>query len=119
MGGRRARSVTEIVGGGLSAQRGQLTRAISEENPQGTAVSSAKLVASSKKTADIFYYISKLAGFVKEVVESGRDLSLEEREALARREWSRIKKQEGLEDNPIVTKAVVSAAARAIAKGRK
>lgn len=119
MGGRRARSVAEIVGGGLSAQRGQLTRAIAEENPQGTAVSSAKLLVSSKKTADIFYYISKLADFVRSVVESGRDLNFEEREALARKEWSRIKKEEGLVDNPIVTRAVVSAAARAIAKGRK
>jgi hypothetical protein len=119
VGGRRARSVSEIVGGGLSAQEGQLTRAIAEENPQGIAVSSAKLLADSKKTTDIFYYISKLTDFVKSVVESGRDLSYEERETLARKEWSRIKREEKLEDDPIVTRAVISAVAKAIAKGRK
>jgi hypothetical protein len=119
VGGRRARSVIEIVGSGLSAQKGQFTKAISEENPQAVAVSSARLLANSKKTADILYYASKLAGFVKDVVESGRDLPFEQRVALARREWSRIKKEENLEDDPIATAAIVSAAAKAIAKGRK
>lgn len=119
MGGRRARSLKEIVGTGLAAQRGQFSRAISDENPGAVAVSSAKLLASSKKTADIIYYVSRLADFVKRIVESGRNLPYEERVALARQEWSRIKKEDNLEDDPIVTRAVVSAAAKAIAKGRK
>lgn len=119
MGGRRARSVTEIVGTGQSGQRGQFSRAITAENPQAVAVSSAKLVAGSKKTADILYYVSKLAAFVADVVKSGRDLGFEERVSLARKEWSRIKKEEGLPDDPIVTSAVVSAVTKAIAKGRK
>jgi hypothetical protein len=119
MGGRRARSLKEIVGTGLAAQRRQFRKAISDENPEALAVSSAKLLGSSKKTADIIYYVSQLANFVKRIVESGRDLSYEERVALARKEWSRIKKENNLEDDPIVTNAVVSAAAKAIAKGRK
>jgi hypothetical protein len=119
VGGRRARSLREIVGTGVAAQSRQFNKAISEENPEAVAVSSAKLLASSKKTVDIIYYVSQLADFVKKVVESGRDLPYEERVALARREWSRIKKEEKLDDDPIITNAIVSAAAKAIAKGKK
>jgi hypothetical protein len=119
VGGRRARSLREIVGAGVGAQSRQFSKAISEGNPEAVAVSSAKLLANSKKTVDIIYYVSQLAGFVKKIVESGRDLPYEERVALARQEWSRIKKQENLDDDPIVTNAIVSAAAKAIAKGRK
>jgi len=119
VGGRRARSISEIVGTGLSAQRGEFSRAIAAENPEAVAVSSAKLVASSDRTADILYYVSKLAGFVADIVNSGRDLGFEERVSLARKEWSRIKKKENLPDDPIVTSAVVSAVTKAIAKGGK
>lgn len=119
MGGRRARSLKEIVGGGLAAQRGEFTKAISNEDPGAVAISSAKLLAKSKKTVDILYYAAQLTDFVKKIVRSGRDIPYEERVALARKEWSRIKKEANLEDDPIVTDAIVSAAARAIAKGRK
>jgi hypothetical protein len=119
VGGRRARSLKEILGTGLSSQRGQFTKAISEENPDALTVSSAKLLAGSKKTADILYYVSQLADFVTKTVESGRDLDYANRVALARKEWSRIKKEQNLEDDPIITQAVVSAAAKAIAKVRK
>lgn len=119
MGGRRARSLTEIVGSGLSAQRGQFSKAMRGDDPRAVAVSSAMLLANSKRTAQILYYVTKLAGFVEREVKSGGDLSFEERISRARREWSRIKKEENLPDDPVVTSAVVSAAARAIAKGRK
>lgn len=119
MGGRRARSLREIVGPGVIAQSRQFSKAIAERNPSAVAIGSAQLLASSKKTVDIIYYVSKLADFVKKIVISGRDLPYEERVALARREWARIKKQENLDDDPIVTNAIVSAAAKAIAKGRK
>lgn len=119
MGGRRARSLSEIVGAGLSAQRASFTRAVGQEDPQGVAVSSAKLVAKSEKIADIVYYASKLADFVKKIVESGRDLNYEQRVELARKEWSRVKKEENLHDDPIITNAIVSSAAKAIGKGRK
>jgi hypothetical protein len=119
VGGRRARSLREIVGTGVAAQSRQLSKAISEENPKAVATSSAQLLAKSKKTVDTLYYVSQLADFVKKIVESGRDLPYEERVTLARQEWSRIKKQENLDDDPIVTNAIVSAAAKAIAKGRK
>jgi len=119
VGGRRARSITEVVGTGLSAQSRKLTRAISDENPEAVAVSSAELLASSKKTIDVLYYASQLASFVTKIVESDRNLPYEERISLARQEWSRIKRAENLADDPIVTNAIVSAAARAIGKGRK
>jgi hypothetical protein len=117
MGGRRARSLSEIVGTGLSAQRASFTRALGQENPEGVAVSSAKLVAKSGKMAQIVYYAAKLSDFVRK--EAGKDLSYEQRVELARKEWSRVKKEQQLGDDPIVTNAIVSSVARAIGKGRK
>ena len=119
MGGRRARSVTEIVGTGLGKQSRQLSKALAEADPAAVATSSARLLASSKKTVDVLYYVARLANFVSKIVESGRDLPHAERVSLARKEWSRIKRAENLPDDPVVTNAVVSAAAHAIAKGRK
>jgi hypothetical protein len=119
MGGRRARSLSEIVGTGLSAQRANFTRALGEENPEAVATSSAKLLAGSGKMAQIIYYTAKLSEVVRKAVEAGKDLSYEQREELARREWSRVKKEERVLDDPIVTKAIVSSVAKAIGKGRK
>ena len=93
MGGRRARSLDEIVGTGLGAQRATFTRAIGQESPDEIATSSAKLVANSEKVADILFYASKLVDFVQKAIKSSRDLNYEQREQLARRAWSRI--QEG------------------------
>ena len=119
MGGRRARSLSEIVGGGLSTQRASFTRALGQENPEGVAVSSAKLVAKSSKMAQIIYYTAKLSDFVRKAVESGKDLTYEQRVELTRKEWSRVKKEQQLADDPIVTNAIVSSVAKAIGKGRK
>jgi hypothetical protein len=119
MGGRRARSLSEIVGTGLGAQQASFTRAIEQENPEAIAVSSAKLVAKSDKIADILYYASKLAEFVLRESKTKHDLDHEGRMRLARQEWSRVKKEEGLEDDPVVTNALVNAVAKAIGRGRK
>lgn len=77
------------------------------------------MLGASEKAVDIVYYASKLADFVRKMVESGKDLSYEERQKQARKEWSRIKKREGLKHDPITTQAIVSAAAKAIAKTRE
>ena len=119
MGGRRARSLSEIVGTGLSAQRASFTRALGERSPEGVATSSAKLVAKSSKMAQIVYYAAKLSDFVKKALEAGKELGYEERVELARKEWSRVKKEQSIGDDPIVTNAIVSSVARAIGKGRK
>jgi len=46
-------------------------------------------------------------------------LTYEQRVEVARKEWSRVKKEQQLGDDPIVTNAIVSSVARAIGKGRK
>lgn len=119
MGGRRARSLSEIVGAGQSAERASFTRALSEQDPEAVATSSAKLLAGSGKMAQIIYYAAKLTGFVRKTVESGKDLSYEDRVELARKEWSRVKKKQNLADDPVVTNAIVSSVAKAIGKGEK
>ena len=119
MGGRRARSLKEIVGSGLSTLSAGFTRAVNQGDPSAVAVSSAKLLAGSKKTAGILFYVGQLTGFIQRMIESGRDLDYEERVSLTRKEWSRIKREKNIDDDPIVTNAVVSAVAKAIAKEKK
>ena len=119
MGGRRARNVTEVVGEGQSAQKSKFTRALKTRDPEAIAQSSAQLLALSSKTTDILYYATKLTDFVRKQVKAGKDLSAAERESLARREWSRIKKAENLKDDPIATSAIVAAATKAIRGGKR
>ena len=71
MGGRRARSLLEIVGTGLSRQKEKFEEAIASKDPQALATSSAKLMANSKRAASIVYYAAKLSDFVRKTVESG------------------------------------------------
>lgn len=116
MGGRRARSVTEIVGRGLTSER-TFDRALDAGNPAALAASSARMVAESDRVTDIIFYVSRLTGLVRRFVEEGRDLSYDERQAVARREWSRIKQQENLPDDPVTTQAIVAAVAKALGRG--
>jgi hypothetical protein len=119
MGGRRAPTLSAIVGEGLEKQQASFMRAIGQKDPEGIATSAAELVAKSGKLSNILYYASKLTDFVLKESKASRDLSPEERERLARREWSRIKKKEGIKDDPVVTDTIVFAVAKAIGKGRK
>jgi hypothetical protein len=119
MGGRRATSLGEILGSGLGPQKASLRRAIGNKDPESIATSSAKAAAESDDISDILYYASKLAPFVREHSKSKKELNFEERKRLAAQEWSRIKKAEGIENNPIITRAIVLAAAKAIRKERK
>jgi hypothetical protein len=119
MGGRRASSLGEILGSGLGPQKASFTKAIGDEDPGKIATKSAKLIAESDKISDILYYASKLADFVLKHAKGKQELNHEERLRLARREWSRIKKKEGIENDPIVTDAIVSAAAKAMGKRGK
>jgi hypothetical protein len=116
MGGRRAKSLSDIVGGGLSTQRASFTRALNEQNPEALAASSARLLAGSPRIGQVIYYTAKLSDFVKKAAEASRNLNYEERKALARQEWSRVKKKQGLTVDPIINDAVVSSVAKAIGK---
>lgn len=119
MGGRRASTLGSIVGTGLGTQQGSFTRALGREDPDSITASSAKLVVESEKISDILYLASKLADFVVKASKTKRTLNHEERVHLARKEWSRIKRKEGIKDDPVVTDAIVFAAAKAIGERRK
>lgn len=119
MGGRRARSLVEIVGTGLAAQRANFTRAVGRANPDAVAESSAKLLAKSDRLSDVVYYVSQLTDFVSNAVRSGQALNYQERLELARKKWSEFKRRQKVEDDPVITNAVVSALARAIGKGKR
>ena len=103
----------------MGARQASFTRAVGKGDPESIATNSAKLAAESEKISEILYYVSKLADFVVKEANSNQDLNYEQRQQLARQEWSRVKKEEGIGDDPIVTDAVVTAVAKAIGKGRK
>jgi len=121
MGGRRASSISQIVGSGsrLRPLSQQLGRALSAENPQRVAEAAANLLATGPKSTDILYYAAQMTKFIRRAVESGKDLPYNKREALAREEWSRIKAREGLPDDSVTTQAIVSAAAKAMGRQKK
>jgi hypothetical protein len=75
------------------------------------------LFADSDRITDVIYYVSRLADVVRDVVDAGRELTHDEREKLARREWSRIKEKEDLPDDPVVTQAVISGVTKALRRG--
>jgi hypothetical protein len=118
MGGRRAANLGEILGGGPEPQK-EFRRAVGTKDPETIAIKSAELVAESEKISDVLYYVSKLADFVQREATSEQELNYQEREHRARQEWARVKKREGVKDDPIVTKAVVSAVVKAIGKRKK
>lgn len=121
MGGRRASSISEIVGSGsrLAPLSQRLGRALTAEDPRQVAAATANLLATGPKSTDILYYASQLIDFIRRMVERGKDLPYEEREALAREAWSKVKAREGLPDDAITTQAIVSAAARAIGRQKQ
>jgi len=119
MGGRRAPSLSDIVGEGLGRQQAGFMRAVGKSDPEGIATSSAELAAESGKITDILHYASKLADFVIKEAESAQDLNHDERLKLVRREWSRIKKKENIKVDRVITDIIVAAAVKAIGKGRK
>jgi hypothetical protein len=121
MGGRRASSIREIVGSGsrLAPLSQKLGKALTAEDPDQVASAAANLLATGPKSTDIFFYAAQLTDFIKRTVASGKDLSYEEREALARKEWSKIKERENLPDDAIITNVIIPAAARAIARQKK
>lgn len=118
MGGRRARTLSEIAGPGAAAQKSQVNRALEARDPDRLATSSARLLAEGSKTGDIVYLASKLVDFVTTNSARASALPYVERERLARQAWSRIKSAEGLPDDPIVTEALVSSVAKALGRGK-
>jgi len=114
MGGRRATSLREVLGAVNPGHASSLGRALRDQNPIAVAEASAKLVASSPKPASILFYAAKLARFVAEKLGEAKELSYSERERLVRQEWSRIKRAEGIPNDPVVTNTLVIAATRAL-----
>jgi hypothetical protein len=99
-----------------ATQRARFTRALNEQNPEAVATSSARLLAGSPRIGQVIYYTAKLSDFVRRTAEAGRNLNYEARKALAKQEWSRVKKQERLSVDHIIDAAVVSSVAKAIGK---
>lgn len=121
MGGRRASSISQIVGGGsrLAPLGRDLGRALTAKDPDRLAAATANLLSDGPKTTDILYYAAQLTDFIRRAVESRVDLPYEQRESLAREAWSRIKERDGLPDDSVVTQALVTAAARAVGRPKK
>lgn len=116
MGSRRSFSIADVVGKSrkLSAKRSQLTSEIGKANPEGIASKSAELIASSTETGDFFYYGLKLINFLRKIESQISSLSDIEMDKSLRKEWSSIKRKEGVKDDPVLDKAVIDAAKEAL-----
>lgn len=115
----RVRSLDEIVGAGLTPQKREFTSAIRQRDPARIARSAARLAAASPKVTTILQYASKLTDFILTEVRRAQTLSYQERLRLARREWSRVKKEEGLKGDPVITHIITTSVAKALGSGRQ
>jgi len=119
MGGRRARTISSIVGVGAAGARTQLRRALEAQDPTGVARGAARVLAETPKPADIIYYAGKLSNLVRRAVEEGKPLSRSEREKLVHTAWAEVRRAANLADDPVMTRIVVSATLDALPKGKK
>lgn len=110
MGGRRATSISDVLGPKKSypSLEKKLHRALSEKDLKGISTAAATLATKSVPLTDLDSYLVHLVPFIRKQLtkkEPPKDVRRD-----VRREWARIKKSEGIQVRPVVSNAVVQAA---------
>jgi hypothetical protein len=120
MGGRRAGSLSNLVGSGrdVAAAKRRLSRAVTKEDPSAIAEASINLVEHSNVGIESLRLGLKLAPYVSENAAELATLSGTDREERIRAAWADIKRRENLQTPREVDSAVVNAAKAAFAKRR-
>ena len=119
MGGRRAGSLTNLVGSGgnVSIAKRRLTRAVTKEDPNAIAIASAQLIADSNVGLEGIRYGLKLAPYITTNASKLARLTVKDRDEKIRQVWSQIKKRENITTTREVDNVVVVAAKEAFSKG--
>ena len=121
MGGRRAGSLTNLVGkgGGVSTAKSELSRAVTKENSNAIAEASAKLITKSDVGLEALRYSLKLAPFISRNTKHLAKLSNKEQDEKIRHAWSKVKKDHDLKTSPELDSTVISAAKNTLLKMRR
>lgn len=112
MGGRRAGSLTKLVGKGgeVATAKGGLTRAVSTKDPDAIAEASVRLIAQSSVGLEALRYSLKLAPYISRNARRLAQLSREKRDEEIRKAWSSVKRANNLETSSELDNTVISAA---------
>lgn len=121
MGGRRAGSLTNLVGKGgkVTSSKRELSRAVAKQDPSAIAQASAKLVTNSDIGLQAIRYSLKLAPFISRNADSLVKLSQKDQEETIRHAWGKVKKDNALATTPELDSTVVSAAKNTFLKKRR
>ncbi len=120
MGGRKSHSVDRVVGKSPQIQPNKkaLLDAIHSENVDKIVSSAAKLISSSDVAVSNIAKAVKFLDFIEEN-ESKSQLNYEERKELASKEWSKLKKQQGIDTPSDIDRIFIDSAAKVIRRGKK
>ena len=112
MGGRRAASLTNLVGKGgkVTTAKGDLSRAVTKQDPGAIAHASARLITQSDVGLEALRYSLKLAPYISQNARRLAQLSRSKRDEEIRQVWSSIKRSNNLDTTPELDNTVISAA---------
>lgn len=120
MGGRRAGSLSNLVGSGgeVTAAKSKLSRAVSSENPDAIASAAAKLITKSGVGLEALRFSLKLTPFISENARRLAKISPAKRDEEIRKAWSTVKNTSKISTSPELDNSVISAALATFGKGR-
>jgi len=119
MGGRRRRTITEIIGSGVPGIRAFNNALESGADANAVVERGTRVLEGSGRLTDVLYYLSRLASAVTSAAESSATWTDDERSDFARREWSALKQREQIADDPVTNRAIIDAIAKALKRGRR
>lgn len=109
MGGRRARSISEVLGPGRSypGLERQLTTALKSGDPSAIAEASVKLANKAVTTRELDTYLAYFVPYIQDKLAQAKpsgDIRKDVRE-----EWSRLKRQHDIDVRGVLSDAVAQA----------
>ena len=120
MGGRRATTISDVLGSDKSYPRleRELQSALSDQNPHAISSVAAELAARALPQTELDTYLTLLVPFIKKELSRRRKPQEDIRRSV-RREWSQVKKANNVEVRRVVNDAVVQAAIDVLKRAKK
>ena len=97
MGGRRGRSIRDIVGLGNRGLKGKLTQAVDEKNPEKIAYYSSELISKSPPEGKSIVVAFEFMNIISKRADELKELQEEERIKEVTRIWTKLKKEKKLQ----------------------
>lgn len=110
MGGRRPRSVAEVLGPYRDREaEAQLQSALREQNPERVAEISSDLASRAVAQSEVAEFFKPFLPFIKGQLRGAEPIDSAQRRRIVRAEWARIKRARNLEVRAPISDAVVQA----------